>query len=1007
MKIPARRSIVTRAASERGVALITTMLIMMLMSALLIGFTTVVMSDQRYRLIDRDRSKAFYGAESGIEKLTGDLGSLFFINFAPTAAQISALSASPPVVPDVTFTTAGTGLAYGVTLVVPTPPPGPISTGPYAGLVALKKTYWLDSSVRTAGGGESHLKRKIETVAIPVFQFGMFSDVDLSFHAGPNFNFGGRIHTNANLFLAEGGSGTLTLPDKVTAVGQVVRQQLVNGVAITTSGHTGTVNQAKAPGSFRPLLATEGSVAGGPTSAANAAWPTISLSTYLGYIRSGTTGAKTLRLPLLNAGGVNPDLVRRPPANENVTNAELFGERLFGKASVRILLSDLATDITGLPTVTANAPVLLDQSLALAGWVTAPPAGYGPVDATHPPIARSPGPQAVTITNAAIAATANALIPTTAPIPEYFAPYRGVGVLGNVSLIVTKAGQAGSPWTVNCTGTTGTTFTGCVPLVNPAATVTPAANVTVTATIPTVDGNVVVSSLLNANWAAGWGTMTVVSTAAFAPRTFWVHNGNNTNVLVTCTGYDTVPLQRFNGCQVPAALQANAVITTAALSTQGTGVIGGFLKVERQDANGNWLDVTTEILNYGFAGPNLSGSACGDPTPNAIIRLQRLRDNGGGGACTYAASQISSDYWANALFDARESLQRDVAPADRVRLGGVMYYVALDVANLTRWFNGADVYAGGGGTAALNNNGYSVYFSDRRNNRNAVNQETGEYGFEDIVNPASGTGAPNGALDAGEDVNANALLETYGQFPNYNGVVNALPPGAALPLDGTARPTTDVRASQAIVNRSLLFRHALKLINGGLGQIVNPGFTVVSENPVYIQGNWNASGGFTDIDGHKATAVMADTVTLLSSIWNDDTSFGVNGTVAQAYSLTNRARTAQSYYRVAIIAGKNAPFPWPAAGTPPTDFGTDGGAHNFLRMLEQGGTVNYRGSIATFFYSRQAVGVYKCCATVYGAPTRVFNFDIDFLDTTKLPPLTPMFRDLNALGFTEEIRPGQ
>ena len=83
-----------------------------------------------------------------------------------------------------------------------------------------------------------------------------------------------------------------------------------------------------------------------------------------------------------------------------------------------------------------------------------------------------------------------------------------------------------------------------------------------------------------------------------------------------------------------------------------------------------------------------------------------------------------------------------------------------------------------------------------------------------------------------------------------------------------------------------------------------------------------------------------------------------------------RTRSANSYYRLAIIAGKNQAFPWPSAGAPPTDFGTDGGVHNFLRMLEQGGTVHYRGSIATFFYSRQAVGVYKCCATVYGAPTQ-------------------------------------
>ncbi len=109
-----------------------------------------------------------------------------------------------------------------------------------------------------------------------------------------------------------------------------------------------------------------------------------------------------------------------------------------------------------------------------------------------------------------------------------------------------------------------------------------------------------------------------------------------------------------------------------------------------------------------------------------------------------------------------------------------------------------------------------------------------------------------------------------------------------------------------------------------------------------------------------------------------------------------------------MIAGKNRPFPRPTAAVPsPTDFGTDGGAHNFLRMLESGGTVDYRGSIATFFYSRQAVGVYKCCAMVYGAPTRNFNFDTDFLNPRLLPPLTPMFRDTNSLGFAQEVRPGK
>ena len=1025
MKNLVRRSIVIPAGNERGVALITTILVIALMSALMIGFTTVVMSDQQYRLIDRDRAKAFYGAESGIEKLTSDLANLFFITAAPTPAQIAALATTPPVIADISFTTSGTGTAYGATYLGAST--GPIATGTYAGLVALKKTYQLDSAVRTTSSGESHLKRRIETVAIPVFQFGMFSDVDLSFHAGPNFNFGGRVHTNGNLFLAQGGGGTLTLPDKVTAVKEVVRQELVNGVTIAVSGHTGTVSVATAPGAFRTLAAAEGSVTGGPLSAANASWTTISLSTYNGYIRSGKTGAKTLNLPLLSSGGTNTDLVRRPPVNENITNSELLAERLFTKASIRILLSDFAADITSLPSVSANAPVELVGNWTALG---APPAGYGPVDATHPPIARTPGPQAaVTVTNAAVAASAGVLrtIPiVTAPgIPAYFAPYKGVGT---TQVTVTKAGQAGSPWNLVCTGTSGTPlpinanlFTGCTfvaPSVAPGAAVNtggvPAASVS--ATIPTVDGPVVVTSNLNANWTnANWTQVNVVSTAEFAPRTFWVRNpavaGNYTNVLVTCTGYDTAVVpQTFTGCNVPAGINANATISTAALSNAGTGTIGGFLKVEKQDNAGAWTDITTEILNYGISGKNLGGAICADPTPDAILRIERLRDNGNaaGGLCSYAGSTISSDQWPNALFDPREALYRDVAPADRVRLGGVMYYIAIDVGNLSKWLQGAAPYAGGTGNSSFNNggSGYGVYFSDRRNNRNAANQETGEYGFEDIVNPASATGAPNGALDTGEDVNASGTVDTYGQFPNYNGVVNALPPGALPPLDATARPGIDLRASEAQVNRSVLFRHALKLINGGLGNIVSPGLTFVSENPVYVQGDWNANGAFTDIDGHKATAVMADAVTLLSNSWNDDVSFADNGLAADAY--TPAARAAASWYRLAIIGGKNQPFPKPGVGGVPNDFGTDGGAHNFLRMLETGGgTVNYRGSIATFIYARQALGVYKCCTTVYGAPTRAFAFDIDFLDPAKLPPLTPMFRDLNSLGFTEETRPGK
>ena len=176
----------------------------------------------------------------------------------------------------------------------------------------------------------------------------------------------------------------------------------------------------------------------------------------------------------------------------------------------------------------------------------------------------------------------------------------------------------------------------------------------------------------------------------------------------------------------------------------------------------------------------------------------------------------------------------------------------------------------------------------------------------------------------------------------------------------------------------------------------------MAENPVYVQGDWNAGPAAASTDPHAATSVIADAVTLLSNNWNDDDLVHA----ARTRSASRNRGHADAGIALAIIGGKGMAFPQPA-GTA-TDFGTDGGAHNFLRYLENGEqAVNYRGSIATFYYNRQAVGTYKCCTTVYGAPTRNYAFDTDFLDPALLPPNTPVFRDMNAVGFSQELRPGK
>jgi hypothetical protein len=505
------------------------------------------------------------------------------------------------------------------------------------------------------------------------------------------------------------------------------------------------------------------------------------------------------------------------------------------------------------------------------------------------------------------------------------------------------------------------------------------------------------------------------------------------------------------------------VAATGTYRSTDTSLIGGWIKADIQKSDGTWIDATPKLLELGITGRNISNGTLNAPSagcntattmpqPNAVIRVQRVKDVPAyGGAlnqmhCSVALlggapSPNATDYWPLALYDTREAVKRDEAGAiatDSIVLGGVMYYVELDVANLAKWFKGttAPFNDGIGNQARNDNNGFIVYFSDRRNNRNVANKETAELGNEDIINPATAAGTPNNALDQGEDVNAwvpvlpatyTPGLDIYGTLPSYTGTSGSVPPGAASPLHSGARindiittVSNPLSTNAAVVrgNRPLFFRRALKLTGGSAlatSGIGITGLTIASENPVYVEGNYNVTdpAAFAT-EPHIGAGIIADAIVLLSNNWNDINSFsptpnGVGGNAAMNSS-------AVASYRFAAVAGKSISFqrslataaatPW----TPETDFGNDGGAHNLMRMLEDwgGNTLNYRGSIVSFFISRQATGIYKSGAFTYGAPAnRNFNFDVDFLLPDKLPPGTPMFRDVNTLTFRQLLRPNQ
>ncbi len=82
--------------NSQGFTLIAALLIMVLLSGVAAGLLFMVTNESRMGGNDLEANLAFYGAESGMEKLTADLSALYTQYQAPTNTQIQNLVNFPP-----------------------------------------------------------------------------------------------------------------------------------------------------------------------------------------------------------------------------------------------------------------------------------------------------------------------------------------------------------------------------------------------------------------------------------------------------------------------------------------------------------------------------------------------------------------------------------------------------------------------------------------------------------------------------------------------------------------------------------------------------------------------------------------------------------------------------------------------------------------------------------------------------------------------------------------------
>lgn len=1027
------------ADNEKGTAIVIALFVLALIGVFVALALSRTASEASAVGNETSEARTLYAAQGGLETMTRNFNKVFETSLNPTATDLARVR-DPDVVPDLSTALGGQytfnqelNCVFGRSpdcLVLATAEESTVvlSDGAFSGLYAIRDSWRLRSTATGPDGTEIALTRNILNNRIPIFQFGVFYDDDLELFNGPRFGFGGRVHTNRHFFLHPSANGAY-FDSRVTAVGHIVTEVKRNGDPVNST--TAQVWIKNASGVLTQLRPYQGSVlTGTPNVFASAPWTDLELPA--SRLNSSTTDpngwpatvgrfdgnlqaeVKPLKLPL--KVGTSTDLIeiiRRGkkvdggdggdvanPSNGNPVEAVTGGpggnadndilraERFANKTGIRVSLADSKAKLPGCATATGVA-VTTPCGVRLEGHMNGTGVGPDPTPSPMPAPADSSSrgyqPKAMKRTSV----TGFDYLPTRVNGERLrdFGDTREVWIK-----IETVATDEVTKLIINNDITEDILSLG---MTEQAPEVSPGVGLLSPPYNSTRPDNRTDLSTRNLNLTTaqapldpanvGTDSRSVLKIQRFAiPGTsIAAHNPVANNAMTFGSGLNYV--QRFS----------LATATEIAAGCPLPCVPGNVDAISGSDRE-----------RYGHL--KLAGTNALVPFP---IKMFDTREG------LYFDSR-STTYYSNANFSNFSKVPRN----------GVMSMIDIDVANLRRFlrgdFNGLfptdTVFATAVGRGLINTDipseaGWVLYVSDRRGDADF----DGEFDMEDIYGAAPGN---DGVIQPGED------LQTFGNY-GY-GILNTAY-GTETEKYADNAQYTDIAA----VNDHKYYRRGVRLINGtvlpGIYDSVTSsntkGFTLASENGVYVQGNYNATSAsappgtgntpfnqYFPFNGptHIPASIVGDTVTVLSNVWNDSVSFispynqgnvGAGG----GYPAKPGRLADTTHMRFAMISGDTITSRGFGGGSTPNQGGGDprlnGGLHNFKRFLEKwdgaGVRLDYTGSLINLYNSRNNNGAFKCCGTVYSPPRRNWVFDSTFLDPSRIPPGTPFFQYVQTTGF--------
>ncbi len=217
--------------NERGIALVTVLLLAAVLLALLVAYYTVTLTDLGATGSSMDNVRGFYAAEAGINLRARDIREIFIGYNRPAGT-------SPDEAPDVPCRGGNDGagdfgcVAYALqqrsvdTYVVEDAGNPFMITVPrgewFQNLSAQVYRYRISSTARNAADDvEAALDLVFQSRLIPLFQFAVFYNKDLEILPGPAMVLAGPVHTNGDLYLDAG--TTFDIQGQVSTAGDLYR----------------------------------------------------------------------------------------------------------------------------------------------------------------------------------------------------------------------------------------------------------------------------------------------------------------------------------------------------------------------------------------------------------------------------------------------------------------------------------------------------------------------------------------------------------------------------------------------------------------------------------------------------------------------------------------------------------------------------------------------------------------------------------------------------------------